>query len=627
MNWFVVFLILILALAGMGTIWYLGTQASCKLPPKNTCTGTSTTGSGRLQVPYCADQTSRPECEDPETLCGTIPADCNAPNCDYTSKKWKCSTGKQMWSCVNNTCTVDPNGTFSSQSDCSKTCHSPGQSCALVSGNLPYPVTDGSTVYTDFTKVPDQYGTYTYKMIGTVPACQISCNSTKSKMVTDKSGIWCDPIDDGTSCSSTQLKDLKPFPNDPYKGVYADANAQYVLAYMNYNNKNQYCKFDKCISGYKGNPCISASCPKDPLVTQWDDNCKVVTCINGYSPNADKSSCVKNPCTSTDPHYKSLDPTTCNITECNNGSDGITIYTPDASGSKCVASSCNTDTVFTYAVDIPSNSCIKSGCVANSDPRKNYLGLPDCNADCTGDSCKAFIGVDANAGYPFSCDNAGRSCTVHSDGTGWGGCGSTQFPQYGPNGTGGCALSVFEQRARFNDGTDTTSPMGCITCLGGAAGTNCSPWETDPTQCSFAEGCTYGQAKHLGTPTDAINECINENQNKYIGYVFNNITTLPSGEQASLYTNDGSINGNLNGGYYNWKGMSPGSFSFNKNSGTIIAGNDYQWCDSQPLSLSGVFNSMTNPPRNSGSLNVSASGDCVKIAGEYQGQIVIQANY
>jgi hypothetical protein len=36
---------------------------------------------------------------------------------------------------------------------------------------------------------------------------------------------------------------------------------------------------------------------------------------------------------------------------------------------------------------------------------------------------------------------------------------------------------------------------------------------------------------------------------------------------------------------------------------------------------------MTNPPRNSGSLNVSASGDCEKIAGEYQGTIYIQANY
>jgi hypothetical protein len=623
MNWFVVFLILILALAGMGTIWYLGTQASCKLPPKNTCTGYSTTGSGRLQVPYCADETSKPECEDPEILCGTVPADCNSPYCDYTSKKWVCSTETQKWSCMNNTCTIDPNGKFSSLTDCSKTCYPPDKSCELVSGNLPYPVTDGSTVYANFTKVPDQYGTYNYKMIGSESACQISCDSTKSKLASDKNSIWCDPIDDGTSCSSTQLSSIKQLPTPPetYKGTYPDTNANYVLAYMNYNNRNQYCKFSNCLQpSYKigtDNKCFKKCTITDQYATETDDNCKITKCSKGQ-PKPDGSGCGTGTCP--DIQFATGYDANCNPTGCSDPSDSITVYGVDQTGKFCTGKSCTQPSgdFYQYTNTGTLGKCVKTNtCIPNSDSRKLYDPNNNCNAICSGDSCKAFIGVDASDGYPFSCDNAGRSCTVHSDGTGWGGCGSATFPQYGPKGDGTCGQTIFEQRARF-------STMGCITCLGGI---NCDPWQTDTSKCSYAEGCTYGEAKRLGTPTDAINECVNENKNKYIGYIFNNITTLPSGEQASLYTNDGSINGNLNGGDYIWKGMSPGPFSFNKSSGSLIAGNGTSGCDSSPLSLSGVFNSMTNPPRNSGSLSVYGTGDCEYIAGEIQGEIDIKANY
>ena len=592
MNWFVVILILILALAGIGTIWHVSTQSSCKLPDKNTCTGTSTTGSGRLQVPYCADDTSKHECEDPETLCGTIPADCNSPYCDYVSKKWVCSTGSQKYSCVKNTCQVDINGKYSSIQDCSKDC-SPDQSCTPSDGNLPYPVTDGSTVYTTFTKVPDQYGTYKYISIGSESACQLSCDTKKSKLMTDTNGIWCDPLDDGSNCSIVQLKSIKglPIPPETYKGTYPDANANYVLAYMNYNNTNQYCKFNSCLQpSYKlgtDGVCFKKCTITDPYAIETDDKCKITKCSKGQ-PKTDGTACdISARCTPI--QFATGYDANCNPTGCSDPTDSITVYRVDPTGKFCTGKTCTQPSgdFYQYTNTGTLGKCVKTNqCIPNSDPRKQYDPNNNCNAICTGDSCKAFIGVAANAGYTFACDSdsSGRSCTVHNDGTGWGGCGSVKYPQYGPTGTGTCALTVFEQRSRFNDGTDTASPMGCITCLGGASGTDCNPWQTDINKCSYAEGCTFGQDKHFGKPEDALSACVNDQQ-KY--YTFSgDITTLSTGEQirsvlrynlSFYYTSNPDVTIHYNGNPIPKEGL---NVTFMKNSPYILISgviNGYGW--------------------------------------------------
>jgi len=484
---------------------------------------------------------------------------------------------------------------------------------------------------------PDQYGTYKYASIGTesVSACVLTCNPDKSTLVADKSGIWCDPIDDGTSCSSTQLSSIKQLPTPPetYKGTYPDANAQYVLAYMNYNNQNQYCKFSSCLQpSYKigaDNKCSKKCTITDQYATETDDNCKITKCSKG-TPKPDGSACDIGGTCPTIQFATGYD-SDCNPTGCGSDqTDPITVYGVDPTGKLCTGTSCTQPSgdFYQYTNTGTLGKCVKTAnCLPDSDPRKQYDPNNNCNAVCTGDSCRAFIGVDTSAGYSFSCDSAGRSCTVHPDGTNWGGCGSIQFPQYGPKGDGTCGATVIEQRARF----DTSPILGCITCAGGA---NCNPWETDMSKCSYGEGCTYGEAKHLGTPTDALNECITANSGKYIGYVFNAIQTLSTGEQASPYTNDGTISGSYNSGYTwflddNTPVGTP--FNFGKNSEDISAEyNDDEEgvsCYSDPVQLSDIFNQMTSPPRSNGSLDLNAQGSCWQTAGETQGDVTVDATF
>jgi len=628
MNILVLFLILFLALAGMGTIWFIVKQEKCNLPDTSNCTSGN---DGYQQLPYCTAGTNTVSCGNATDICGkTIPADCPGAYCDWKSDKptWKCTgTGAQKYNCSadGTTCVVDPNGKFTSIQECYNSgCHSADQTCKLgTDGNIPFPVTDGTTVYSNFTKVPDiKYGTYTFKQIGTENACQLSCNSI-SKLVKDTNGIWCDPSDDGTSCTTTQLSSIKqlPAPPETYKGTYPDTNANYVLAYMNYNNQNQYCKFDNCLQpSYKlnttTNTCFKKCTITDQYATETDDNCKITKCSQG-TVKKDGSGCDEGGSCPTIQFATAYD-ANCNPTACSDPTDLITVYGLDGTGKFCTGKSCTQPTgdFYSYTNTGTLGKCVKTNtCIPDSDPRKQYDPANNCNAICTGDSCKAFIGVPASDGFAFSCNSAGRSCTVKDDGSGWGGCGSTTFPQYGPKGDGTCGLTVFEQRARFNDGTDKSSPMGCITCLGGASGTACYPWETDDTKCSYAEGCTYGEDKRLGSPQDALKACATENSTHWGGYVFSTITQLPTGEQIFNYTNDGSGTVNVtmaDGTSFNYNGTTTSPFKYTKNAGNMSIGyREEEGSAKDIINLTDIWNKKTQPPtQNKPDVNITLRGDC-----------------
>jgi hypothetical protein len=110
MNLFVVFIILILALAGMGTIWYIVKRGKCVVPEKNSCQ----TG----QAPYCSSDDAYQSCADVATVCGSWPTGkkCTPDNCLYDSKSKKyiwqncaadtsCPTNCSDSTCTNKMCT------------------------------------------------------------------------------------------------------------------------------------------------------------------------------------------------------------------------------------------------------------------------------------------------------------------------------------------------------------------------------------------------------------------------------------------------------------------------------------------------------------------------------------------
>jgi len=413
------------------------------------------------------------------------------------------------------TCKFDPtgNGTYKSIEECNKNCHPDAENCTPgTDGNLPYPVTDGKTVYTSTKQ--DKYGTYKFKKVSTesIPACQLLKCGTGSKLANYKGGggIWCDPADDDgkTPCTSDMLKDSKnAFPGDPYKGTFADANASWNISYVEGDNTKQYCKFNTCNQpSYKLGPdgtCFNKCNIIDQYALTTDENCNILTCSKG-KPKQDGRSCdIGSTCTSV--QFATSYDTNCVPTECSDPNDPRTVYTVVDKACKGTACTPQSEDLYNYTNTGTLGQCVQGNtCIPDSDDNLiKYDPNNNCNADCSDSyTCRSFIGVDQESKFLFSCNSNGRICKVRDDGSGWGGCGSLDFPTYGPKGDGTCGKTIFEQRSRFEENN------GCVTCIGGVSGTNCNPWQTDKTRCTYKEGCSYGESLHLGMPEDALNACV-----------------------------------------------------------------------------------------------------------------------
>jgi hypothetical protein len=524
MNIIIIFIILIIALSGLGTIWYLGTQATCKVPDTNLCL--TTDANGALQVPYCADGSAQYTCVDSDKLCtGARPASCDSQYCDYKSKTWKCGTAGTLYSCVGGTsCVVDNQyGKYKSVQECTASgCRAAGQTCDVdpTTKLLPHPVTDGKTVYGNVNK-PDMYGTYTYGLVGSASSCKLTCDSAKSTLKADNGGIWCDPLNDGQSYTGDSTGIRFPGDNNPY----SPNTESYIFAYQNYDNSKPYYKFSECKQPvYKGTngKCTSKCTSLDRQALTTDDNCNITGCVSGYDISASKTSCIPSVCTggSAIPFasgYGVDSSGKCYATGCNQDpNDKITTYT--LANGVCTGTLCTPPTgdlhMYTPTGDL--GKCVQGACTGDStDTRKKYNA--DCTADCTDkDSCKAFIGIPStySGGFTFFCtQSADRlGCdVVNQDETGWGGCGNDTNQQYGPDGNGKCTPTLIHQRARFNP------VIGCQSCNDAFA--DCPMYLTDPT---FADACINKINNNCGyaatidgneTPEDAVDFCVSQNGN------------------------------------------------------------------------------------------------------------------
>ena len=90
MKLFIIFLIVFLALAGIGSIWYISSRDKCMLPDKSNC-GNDAASDGYPKLPMCTDPDGMPTCELQTKVCGSKPECAGSLSCDYKTKKWICS--------------------------------------------------------------------------------------------------------------------------------------------------------------------------------------------------------------------------------------------------------------------------------------------------------------------------------------------------------------------------------------------------------------------------------------------------------------------------------------------------------------------------------------------------------
>jgi len=123
MNLFVVFLILILALAGMGTIWYVTSRGKCVVPSTNNCPAG--------QAYYCSSDDAQYTCTDVATTCGSWPSGFDYDHCGTIDCQYDTDSKKYIWKC---------NGTPSGGGG------GKGSSCVITGGLLDQNTLKGNTL-------------------------------------------------------------------------------------------------------------------------------------------------------------------------------------------------------------------------------------------------------------------------------------------------------------------------------------------------------------------------------------------------------------------------------------------------------------------------------------------------
>jgi len=482
----IILIILILALAGIGSIVFIVNRGKCSLPDKNNCPNI---GSDALpQVPYCSDKDGTLSCVDSSVVCKLNKPDgskCNINTlyCDYMKKEWNC-TGIPGTKPITSYCSVDDNGL------------------------LQYPIYNGNEVASDKSKPDPNANKYMHDTISGRDACTLNlCNSNfKIYTSTDNNGKpvkWCAPDDiDNIPCDKGNNKQL-----DGDKHDYTDTNANWKNTYI-LDNYTKYCQFTGCNLGTLtgDDKCIvnpSGSCGELP--------------ISGMAWQQDTSG-------------------VCTLTGCNNIS-GATLQwglsSPDKK--KCVPT-CNDDDGlsldkrYKYTFDENTSTCQKSGCVnpislLSSD--NSPIGLVSykwndtkktCDPDCTdaGTSSYFLLGhsqIPSTGVRAVNSEDGSKCIPDPSLPKPWGGCGGEKSGYSLNQNSDGCLATINSQIAKFNTNTTDGSTAGCIMCQPRI----CYNWANKDNYtkggCITGEnedGCDFTGSSLNGEWKDAVSECVRE---------------------------------------------------------------------------------------------------------------------
>ena len=466
MNILVLFLILFLALAGMGTIWWI-TTPKCTLPVTNTCD----IGSGKL--PFCTDPDKTFDCVPYEKVCKDPP---DTSKCDASTLK--CNYNTQKWECTGN------------PGDSGK-----GTACTIKDGKLESKITGSDA---DFTPV---YGYQDYQKItsGGITTCSLwHCNT--SNLLTD--GSWCQPTDAGSlNCNTGDSVQLS---SDSYK-TYPDSNVNWKIAYNAKDASTKYCAFSSCKDGTTlvDGACKKTSEDDDTFCTNWN---KGVPATNGtWTKKADGSCYITCNTPDASTHLKyTVNGTTC-VPSCIN--DGCKTYT--LNGTTCTPNGC-TSGCRDDTTGVMSNTDCTPSCGKGDPQTDNYylLGTSKTTTD--------------NKFNTQNQSGTGR-CIPTRGGTDdyWGGCGSAtdttrqsyalsidDDPTIVPT---GCTQTIPTSFAKFSDGTDK-STRGCIQCQP----KKCPVYAIKSKQCKSDEpNCQFTDyVDTSGTNVIAVDDCVTNSSDK-----------------------------------------------------------------------------------------------------------------
>ena len=523
-NFWMYFLIFLIAAGAVGAIVYIQSRAKCVIPTDKQC------DDGQAWI--CKSDDADPVCDTWQNVCGSVPSDFTSIKCGTVDCQYDPAQKKYAWAC--NGTGRDGRGDIP-VTQCVKTGTSLNYSTVVTGDDGSYKIQGTNTTVAKYSDV------YNYMDFGDSKGCLLSsCSDSTNYKLLQESGI-CVPSEHGTTITMSACETIKnPYPSDANTHDYTDVNSLWQVMYgppLNYGDEPiKYCAFQscntdtprnfdpttkKCEVASSGGNCAKLT-DKDNHILQW-----------GYDSGAKSGS-------------------GCFVAKCD-GSDYK--VSPDKQSCQKI---CSPSKIYTFDTD-----CNRIGCIDT----KNYTWDPTgktCTPNCRDpDVLRSYIfpsGMTPVGDYTYTGENfhntdpsvAGTDneyicIPTQSDMTNYyGGCGDDTHPEYALNDKPGnatyCTPTIAGNTSKFSYGSDG-SDAGCLLCKP----RNCPSWATSLDQCigDVEAECYYTSgynAKDVdGTievlPLTPIQACLTEQKGKNpsLWSIWGDITTSATLNDNATY--------------------------------------------------------------------------------------------
>jgi len=520
---------MILALSGLGTIWFITKRSKCVVP-------TTSNGCPVGQTYYCPSSDAQATCADVNTVCGKWPDGFDYDHCTSIDCTYDSNTSKYKWFC---------NGSGSGGGSIPK-----GSPCTIKDGNLDQKTLKGTSLE-DNRKPASNSISYFHDT--TYNGCRLdTCEKGYDPFPSD-SPYLCIPHGmlnvQNTACTN-YVSD-----NDYYTGP--NNNFDWVNTYIDpkvYGGspllvcKENSCEgdIDKTKKPYTCNRSDPGVCPNYPIggtshIASWENlsgiGCRIKSCDGQgeWVVPDDK-----------DPDVTGTGVGPANTARCH---PNCTINVPEGS-------------ILSY--DRTTNTCKVTSCVSGW-----KLNGDHCEPDCTtSDNITKFLfkGVTPISGFTYKAKAVKDSSTgnwicvplPYSQSNPFGGCGDATHSAYAPNTSDGtatfCQATINGNTAKFNGTNQGT--LGCLACQPRV----CPPWATTLSQCvgDVENDCGYTSELVVAAENTPVETCISQNSNRQsIWRTFGSYNQQAVYNDPAAYNKGSAINTRKTAGaplnYTNWR--------------------------------------------------------------------------
>ena len=482
MNILLLFLVLFLALAGMGTVWYISSRNKCVVP-------SDSKGCPDGQAYYCPTPDGQSTCDTFDKVCGKWPSGFDYDHCGSIDCQYDADSKVNVWKC---------NGSPGGGGAGGK-----GTPCSIKDGSLDQRTLKGTSLENNY-KPASNSASYSHDTY--YKGCRLdTCEKGYDPYPAGTGAYLCVPHGiinvQNTACTSYNNYDYDTGPNNNFDWVNTYIDPKVYGDFPQLVCKESSCAgtIDKTKNPYTCTKSDPSICPGYPTegpsnIASWENvsgvGCRIRTCVGqGEWVVPDDG----------DPDLTGTGTGSANTARCH---PNCTMNVPPGS-------------ITTY--DRSTNSCKVTGCTdgwklngdhcepdcSTSENIINFLFKGTTPIDQQGFVYKARAIQDSNKNWICVPEQASQDNP-------FGGCGDATHTAYAADASDGtatfCQTTVNGNTAKYN--IDATGTLGCLACQPRV----CPSWATTLKQCigDVENDCGYTEEAVVNDENVPVQTCVTE---------------------------------------------------------------------------------------------------------------------